>query len=244
MRIALMILMVFTFFTAGFGQTEKYKIIQNRSIPKEERVKNRVNYEDTKRVKFGLRVGLSLNSITDSYSVGTGSSKTVGLGMAGGFVTTIRLKNNLHLQTELLMNPRGAASKSSNSGFKARYSARFYYLELPILIKGVFGPGNIKGIIATGPQFGYGLFTHETAKFSGGGQSQRESITSSYPDVFNRFQTSWAIDIGARAAFDNTTLEFTFRPQIGLNKLVDSSFANAKSRTISFLISMAVLMGK
>ena len=145
----------------------------------------------TAQVKFGVKAGLNLSSVSEVEASATGASASIfeNDGMAvgfhvGGFVNFI-FGQYIGLQPELLFSMQGGKQKPSslvaqyfNIPSSADLSYTFDYINIPVLL-------DIKPFanfsILVGPQIGFNIYKSATASAAG------ESETVSGSDFDNAF---------------------------------------------------------
>lgn len=106
-------------------------------------------------LNLGVKGGMSLGTLTGKGVEDMDSGSTVGMKPAfnGYGFFSADLSSNLGLQAELGYVSKGKVWKDPDND-KNSISMNFSYLEIPLLVKGMFPMGAVKPMIYAGPTFG------------------------------------------------------------------------------------------
>ena len=158
------------------------------------------------QVKFGLKLGANLASVSDME--GTKSK----FGINGGVQASMPLGSTFSVAPELVYSSQGAKASEGDG------SINLNYINVPVLLQ----YNNPSGFFAhTGPQIGFLM----SAKQKAGGE------TADIKDFVNTTDFSWAIGAGFAT---QSGFGFNARYNIGLSKLDKEGDGSSKNGVLQF----------
>jgi hypothetical protein len=175
------------------------------------------------QVRFGIKAGVNLVSLTDVEASGSGISmkmfqkEGMVVGYHAGAFANIGLGDVIGFQPELLFSMQGGKQKLSSlfEGFMggAKQTLQFGYVQIPLLLE--VKPFAGLGILG-GPQFGYNISRKSTTSYDG----ITETLSGSdFDDELDGFKKA---DVGL--AFG---LQYTFAKKVTIGARYNIGLTNA-----------------
>ena len=171
----------------------------------------------SKKVKYGLKLGLNISKLTD-FNTGNSISSRTGLNI-GGYLN-YKFNNKLAFQPELLYTAQGVVEQGVSNGINLKLKYKLDYLAIPLMLK--FYP-NKNFNIEIGPQFSYNVKNELEAK--GNGQTLNFDLDDFYADngidaKTNKFDLALNFGLGYEL---NNGINFAARYSYGLTKVLKGS---------------------
>ncbi len=172
-------------------------------------------------VGFGVRVGVNIATaeveikVDDSWD---SEMQDYMVGLNFGLVAEIGFSDWLHVQPELNFIQKGSKQTVEN-GTKVEYTTKMNYAELPILLKGKFGTGDLKFNELLGPSFGYAM----TGKVK---HDDEDHDIDFGEDHIKRFDISGVAGLGISYDIDNNSFFLDTRVGWGFTNLDDSDYSD------------------
>ncbi len=183
------------------------------------------NYTGTPAIYYGLRLGVSLSSISSDIAELNGSSIQAGLSLGGVVGFQLSPTNPVFLETGLLYTEKGG--KGTINGEKTVYNLN--YFEVPIVARYRF---EVDDDIFINPFFGGYLALGVGGRIKH--YATKTSESSFGDDRFQRFDGGLRLGCG----FEYSMMYLDVAYELGLANISQSDFDSAKNR--SLLISVGV----
>ena len=180
------------------------------------------------QVGLGIKGGVNLANIggTDAPP----GSKTLTGFAAGGYVE-ISLPLLFTIQPEILYSQKGSTYDQSIFGTSVKITAKFNYLEIPVLVKYSFPVPVVKPSLYAGPAVG--ILLSAKAKAEAAGQSQEEDIKS------QTTSTDFGLVVGASAHI--AVIAVDVRYTLGLTTIDKTGATKGYNRVISIMVGIPLL---
>jgi hypothetical protein len=166
-------------------------------------------------VSFGAKAGLYSSATTETPAGWRKSSFRTGF--AGGVYMNWALSRSFSLQPEVLYVMKGLTG--STEGW-ADYSARFDYIELPLLAKFTLaGARRLCPYVIAGPNLGINLSSKVDVDYAYSWLSDSNSGTSDWSAVMNKTEICFSFGVGCTYAIGLGGITTDARFDLGLTKV-------------------------
>ncbi len=150
-------------------------------------------------VSFGVKGGIYTSNTTE---VPTGWPDTAFRnGFAGGVYMDYAFSRYFSLQPEILYVTKGLDGGLEGPGYDLNYTARFDYIEIPILAKlTVAGKSHLSPYFFAGPGVGINLGADIDIEYTDTHTNESVSGSSDWSDVMNAMELCFSLGVGFRYA--------------------------------------------
>jgi hypothetical protein len=178
--------------------------------------------QGTHPVRFGLKAGATLSTITGPGTSGDPKVSPLVAGVGGVFATVpLGASSQWFLQPELLYSQQGYRLANAPTDYEARF--RSDYLQLPLLLG--FTRGGF--FAAVGPQVGYLVRARNTYRFH-----EYSSTTGFSPDITERVNTD--LQYYQRWQFSAVAaVGYRWQCGVGLELRYSDTFANQSRNNLA-----------
>ncbi|GAB4372444.1 MAG: porin family protein [Calditrichia bacterium] len=186
-------------------------------------------YTQNSPVKFGVRGGLNLATVTEDVE---GADKKMRMVFGAGGLLEYAFSPTAAIQVNAMYSMKGAKYEATEG--EGKMNLKFAYLSIPILGKVAFGEGSAKPYVCAGPEIG--ILLSSKAEFTNG-ESEEEDIKDESESM------EFALNFGAGVQFPmgNMTGFVDARYGLGLSKVNKEGDEDVKNNVI--FINFGLLFG-
>lgn len=185
-------------------------------------------FANAQEVKFGVKAGLNINTITGGYLSGTSK-----VGFHVGGLAEIKLSDKFAIQPELLLSTKGASYNYYGYGFgnAGEEDIALTYIDMPVMAK-FFVIERLS--IEAGPQIGF-LMSAKGLKYN-----ENTDTYDAKGDIKDNFNsTDFGFNVGAGYELNNGVM-FQARYTIGLSDITkeEAGEINYDDKNVGFQLSV------
>lgn len=177
------------------------------------------------KFQFGAKVGLNLSDQKftgkKEFADLNGGDWKMLPGFTLGFIGEIPLASFLEIRLESIFASQGRQYVTKVDGDNWEKNSIVYgYVQFPVLLKGQFGNGNVRGFVNVGPQFSVGVIGLYRDKFKTDGERDSETETFNFKEE-NLKRFDMGLDGGIGIELKESGFEIEVRYYQGFTDIAD-----------------------
>jgi hypothetical protein len=184
-------------------------------------------------VSFGVKGGIYTSNTTE---VPTGWPETAFRnGFAGGVYMDYAFNRSFSLQPEILYVTKGLDGGLERTGYDLNYTARFDYIQVPILAKfTIAGKSRFSPYFFAGPDVGINIGADMDLEFTDTRTGESASGSSDWSDVMNTMEVCFSFGLGCRYAIGLGGITADARFDFGLTNVYSGGEVTTEFEGSSF----------